>query len=93
MVVKNLHGSTTCSCCPSWLKHWENYSGEKADRCAALGCGDKATLGGHVIKVASADRGRYIIPICDACNKRDEEYELNQGTKLAPASKLVTCKK
>lgn len=93
MKVKNLKGTIKCTCCNSWLNHWENWTNKKADRCAALGCGEKATLGGHVIKAGDAAKTRYITPICDACNKLEDEYELKAGTILAPATKQATCKK
>lgn len=91
MKVKNLHGSTTCPCCNSWLEHWENYTHEKTDKCSKLGCGEKATLGGHVIKVEGDDKSRYIIPICDATNKEEAPYDLKSGTRLVPATKQISC--
>lgn len=91
MKVKNLHGNPGCPCCKSCLDHWENYTQEKAHTCAELGCSNKATLGGHVIKVGSEDRAHYIIPICDSTNHKDEPYDLNFGTKLVPATKQISC--
>jgi len=50
MIVRNLQESPhspTC-CCNSWLEHWENNCGRKADICSSLNCSKNAEVGGHV---------------------------------------------
>lgn len=81
--VKNLNGTAerACTSCGSWLKHWENLSGEKADKCS--GCRKKATVGGHVKKVNGSLH--YITPLCDSCNKREDEFDAYE--KLVSACK------
>ncbi len=73
--VKNLRGTAdrACTSCGTWLKHWEKLSGKKADECTA--CKEKATVGGHVKKANSTDDSHYITPLCDGCNKRNDEFD------------------
>ena len=73
--VKNLNGTAGKKCsCPgsgSWLEHWERKTNQLATRCAA--CGGKAEVGGHVKKVG-IDYTHYIVPLCNACNMRTDEF-------------------
>ena len=90
MKVRNLGGTGARTCgCGSWLEHWERGSGQKASACAA--CGKKATVGGHVVKTDGYDRNHYIVPLCDGCNKRSDDFEIGT-TPLVPANKEKTCK-
>jgi hypothetical protein len=90
MVVKNIHGTGHLTCnCESWFKHWENFSHQKADFCAAPGCGNKAEVGAHVVKVNSPDKNHYIIPLCDLCNRRAESFDTD--AKLVSANVSETC--
>jgi len=92
MLVKNLRntGAKTCKC-GSWLEHWEKASGMKANYCVAATCAQKATLGGHIIKVGSEDGNHYIIPICASCNRLESNYEIPNSTFLASANVSKTC--
>ena len=72
-LVKNLNGTSKknppagCSC---WLNFWVQKTGRKAGECAH--CSNPATLGGHVKPVNGSLT--YIVPLCDACNKRTDEF-------------------
>ena len=88
-IVRNLNGSgrnfpkPTCGC-ESWIEHWNinKYpNGEKIARWCR-GCRKKtesvALCGGHVIKVDSQDKNRYIIPLCASCNAKDDaQFNVN----------------
>lgn len=70
--VRNLGGSSnypkpTCRC-GTWIDHWIENKQIRPGYCR--GCGAKTTnlVGGHVYKVGSFDKQRYIIPICYSCN-------------------------
>ncbi len=59
----------------SWLDFWETKTGEKANECKSLSCNVRHDLvGAHVIKADSNDGKWYIIPLCQTCNKRDDEF-------------------
>lgn len=85
MIVKNLNGSgeqfpkPVCGC-SSWIEHWNINQGKKAGVCR--GCGVKTTglVGGHVIKIDSSDRKRYIVPLCSSCNNtKNLEFEVKES--------------
>lgn len=71
--VKNLNGTSQknpprgCSC---WLDFWEQKTDRKAGKCAH--CDNPATLGAHVKPVNG--NLTYIVPLCDECNKRTDEF-------------------
>jgi len=89
--VKNRIGTSDqrCGTCPSWLRHWENGTGEKKHVCGTIGCNNSAEVGGHVIKVGGYDRATYIVPICFSCNVRSDEYDVIWT--LHPTSVSYTC--
>lgn len=74
-MVKNLNGTAGKRCsCPgsnSWLAHWEQRAGHKANMCAS--CTSPAEVGGHVKKVGH-DYSHYIVPLCKACNQRTDVF-------------------
>lgn len=83
--VKNLHntGDRKPVGYNSWLEYWEAKSGEKATECNSVTCSAKTDLvGAHVIKAGSLDGKWYIIPLCKACNKRNDEFYVS-GTLVA----------
>ena len=91
-IVKNIRGTGNLTCyCGSWLKHWENFSHQKADKCAAEHCSNKAEHGGYVIKYLSGDNKHYIIPLCPECNNIEEAYRVE--TALVSANVSETCGK
>lgn len=91
---KNKNGTAERKCkCGSWKQHWLNFSGEKwPEKCSVWGCNNTATLGAHVYSVASST-AEYIIPACDSCNKRSDEFQLSSFTKKVSANQSKTCNK
>lgn len=91
--VKNLNGTSdnACTVCGSWLKHWEKKSGKKKDECGA--CTNKATVGAHVQKADGKDNAWYIVPLCDACNKKSSDETFNVYEPLVSAVKCQPEKK
>ncbi len=66
--VKNAHGGHKET---GWLERWANAHGVEDDwniPCSNLTCFNEAEDGGHVIKVDSADKKEYIVPLCKSCN-------------------------
>ncbi len=70
MKVRNINGTSDKTCkCGSWLNHWKKYSSKKLPLfCSAAGCFEKSTVGAHVLKDNSNDKGWYIIPLCNSHN-------------------------
>ena len=93
MKVRNLKGSHSLTCvCDSWLQHWENNSGKKAENCSVLNCSQKAEVGGHVQKRGVSDNNWYIIPICTGCNnKHGQEYEVKEDTGFISVNETSQC--
>ena len=100
MTVRNLNGSgkqfpkPTCSC-STWLEHWENNrkwkDGKKRSAAVCRACGCKfehsELNGGHVKKVESVEEMRYIVPLCDSCNGKDNlEFEVENSADLVAAN-------
>ena len=89
MKIKNITGSSKVSAKPkhfnSWLQFWEHFAGKVITRdesriCPACG---KAVLGKnfdgcHVQKVNSTDQKWYIVPLCDACNQRKDQPDVDE---------------
>lgn len=93
MKVKNKKGTSGNKCyCGTWFKHWENYSGKKANYCSVSSCMSKAEVGAHVIIVNSFDNSTYIVPFCDVHNKSDSDMEIGDTT-LVSANVSITCGK
>ena len=89
-LVKNLSGTGQLTCrCGSWIKHWENFTRQKAYLCSATDCRTPADRGGHVIKQNSVDRQHYIVPLCVACNNRTDTF--NISATLVSANVQATC--
>ena len=88
MKIKNITGSSKVSAKPkhfdSWLQFWEHFTGFTLTRnklwvCPACG---KSFLGSsfdgcHVQKADSTDQKWYIAPLCDSCNHRTDEPNVN----------------
>ena len=77
--VKNLHGQTDCTCCDSWIDHWVKHTGKIYNKYICHCCGEVTIepVGGHVIKVNSTDKKRYIVPLCKSCNQASNETEFD----------------
>ena len=88
MKIRNIIGSSKISSkpksYPSWLQFWEGIFGQTLTRneywvCPACG---KSVLGKnfdgcHVLKVDSSDQKWYILPLCDSCNHRTDEPDVD----------------
>ncbi len=96
MKVNNVNGTSDNTCkCSSWLAHWKNFGGGTIPSyCSEKSCTAKPTVGAHVQKDSSTDRGWYIVPLCDAHNKRTgKSLELVDSTVLVSANVSQTCGK
>jgi len=94
MKLKNINGTsqTTCSC-GSWLKHWENFSGQKVTYCPVEKCMNTDLIGAHVQKADSSDGSWYIYPLCKSHNQATGELQVSDSYKLVSANKKQTCEK
>lgn len=95
MKVHNLNGTSDNKCsCGSWLQHYNNFVEIEATFCSNLSCCNVAKVGGHVQKYKSSDKGWYIVPLCESCNKKSSDSVIDiGGTELVPANKSLTCEK
>jgi len=93
MLVKNLKGTSDNKCnCGTWLRHWEVFSGKKANLCCVSACLSKATIGAHIKKAGITDSSSYIVPFCDTHNKSENNLEIGTTT-LVSANVSITCGK
>lgn len=90
---KNKQGTSSRSCqCGSWKQHWINFSNKKWPLlCCVSGCMNEAILGAHIYNPKVS--GERIIPACDLCNKKTNEFSLKVDTILVSANKQKTCEK
>ena len=94
MKIENINGTSQTTCkCGSWLKHWENFSGQSTSFCPVSSCLHKDLVGAHVQKSGSTDRKWYIYPLCSAHNKTTGVLEVPDYYKLVSANKSETCEK
>ncbi len=93
MKARNINGTSNHTCgCASWLKHWENFSGETAGLCVEKSCMSNATVGAHVQKEGVLDQHWYIIPLCSAHNNQQGEViELYGNPTFVSANVSETC--
>ena len=70
-------GENKCTCCGSWIKHWENNGGGQSNpKCSVIGCGEAGVHGAHVEEVGVKDKV-YIIPLCEVHNHPDNKKEMD----------------
>jgi hypothetical protein len=96
MKIRNINGTSDTKCkCGSWLKHWENFSGQAVPSfCPVSACLNKDLVGAHVQKGGSStDQKWYIYPLCAHHNKHTGELEVPDYYSLVSASKRETCEK
>jgi hypothetical protein len=94
MKIKNINGTSQTTCaCGSWLKHWENFSGQTTSYCPVDKCVNKDLVGAHVQKANSSDERWYIYPLCAAHNQSKGELQVSDYYKLVSANKKETCEK
>jgi hypothetical protein len=88
--VKNIMGTSHAKCdCSNWLKHWEKFSGRKANYCAAYGCMSSPETGAHV-RTAQSQQW-YIVPLCHVHSHLDQFFVLSEGAVLVSANINTTC--
>ncbi|MBA7855408.1 hypothetical protein ACHHY8_05730 [Enterobacter cloacae complex sp. 2024EL-00215] len=96
MKIKNLNNTTGKVCsCDSWLKHWENISGQESSSCGNQDCFNMAEVGGHVKKCDEDDNSHYIVPLCKTCNSSSnvDEFELWSRYTLVSAASTSCVKR
>ncbi len=94
MRIQNINGTSQTSCaCGSWLKHWENISGQSAMFCPVGHCTGRDLLGAHVQKTDSPDDRWYIYPLCSVHNRTTGVLEVSGYYKLVSANKKETCER
>ena len=90
--VKNYTGGAKqSSCCASWLKHWENNTGQQATECLSEECNSSENLvGAHVIDEAN---NLHITIFCQKCNIDGDEPKVFKVYKkhLIKESKSFHC--
>lgn len=88
--------SPKCVNCGPWKKHWENLTLKKwPTLCSNSDCLNTATVGGHVVFADNKIGRKYIIPLCEDCNKKssDEIFTIDKGTIMVSANCSDTCDK
>ena len=86
MKVKNVIGSSRFpkpKGYDSWLDYWIAQKGWKPAFCSTNGCYRLCAVGAHVQKVYGSDKKWYIVPLCESCNHRTDEFEV-PDTYLVP---------
>jgi len=94
MKVNNINGTSQNICkCGSWLKHWENFSGQLLPKyCPEKACMKAPEVGAHVQKGDSSDRSWYIIPLCKDHNAMTgKSLDIMDSIKLVSANVAQTC--
>lgn len=88
---KNKRGTGNRNCrCGSWKQHWLNFSGRGwPNNCCVKWCGEEAEVGAHIFNLRVS--GEKIVPMCRACNNRDDNFDLNADTVLVSANQSETC--
>ena len=91
--ITNINGKSIQPCkCGSWLKHWENISGEQAGACAEVTCGKLASEGAFVQKSVSQNGAWYIVPLCPKHNAiRGGSLEIVGYIPLVSVTTEKTC--
>lgn len=93
--------------CGSWLAHWKKFReynrfsrfrASEEEICSVRGCSNKATVGGHVKKISlgisraiPGFNDWYIVPLCEQCNQRDDEFDIDDSVSFASANVAETC--
>jgi hypothetical protein len=102
MLWKNIRGTgdnKPPEGCTNYLEFYEKESGHTTKICKVKGCTNGVEMGAHVKKVklrSNQDNSWYVIPMCKACNKRDDEFELNVDAcpvEIRHVSQPTTAKK
>ena len=94
MRVTNINGTSQNTCgCGSWLYHWRNFSGQPVPTyCPERNCLRAPTVGAHIQKDGSTDRGWYIVPLCDEHNRQTfASLDIGDHVPLVSANVSQTC--
>lgn len=92
--VRNKGNGAEPDCkCGSWLKHWQRFSPTRASSyCNAMNCRGHPEIGAHVYKVVTPpDTTEFIVPLCEDCHHRTEEFEVLGSFVLADRNR--TCER
>jgi hypothetical protein len=90
--IVNVRGTARHTCpCPSWLRHWERYSGQTTRYCQAIGCLRTDVVGAHVWLADVWDATVYIYPLCTAHNNHDGEMLVSAAFTFVPATGRYYC--
>jgi hypothetical protein len=86
--VKNLNGAVQNKpSSGSWLRHWEEVSGQNAWMCFVQGCIRRPIEGGRVQKDSGRDQSWYVIPLCTECHgKHGQDLDIWDAATLVPAT-------
>ena len=94
MDITNIKGTSDNKCkCGGWLKHWENFSGQKPLHCSVTGCLNTDLDGAHVQSNSIFDNKWYIVPLCSSHNNASGILRISDTVKLVPANVNLTCGK
>ena len=88
--------SPKCVNCGSWKNHWQKFAKNKWPvLCCNSNCQNSATVGGHVVFADNKNGRKYIVPLCDECNKKssDEVFMIDEGTVMVSDNCSDTCDK
>ncbi len=91
MTVHNLGGTQGPHYRKIGLPEWMAFKRRVVKpSCSVLGCGEKATDGGHVSKFGSTDHSWYICPLCHKHNEETGYLELKAdwNDRLVPLTSL-----
>jgi hypothetical protein len=93
MKIRNVNGTSQNKCnCGSWLKHWENFSKQKANFCPVKNCLEMDLIGAHVQKDDSKDENWYIYPLCKKHNAtKEKSLEVSDIYNFVSANVRETC--
>lgn len=62
----------------SWLDYWkDNCIFPMPTLCSCKNCYNEVKVGAHVMKTSNI-RKWYIVPLCYACNSKDEPFEVDE---------------
>ena len=80
---KNKPGTGDEKCnCESWKNHWIKFSGKSWPiKCSRTTCISIPELGAHLQNQNEIDLVR-IVPMCDACNKKVDNFNLDFDVEL-----------
>lgn len=93
MKIKDINGAGEIACkCESWLDHWARFSGQSPSYCPVAECMNTIQTGATAQKEDPADRGWYIIPLCQKHNAmQGASLTVNDHFELVSVKARETC--